>query len=95
MTYWFRLGGHPDGPLPHHEFARDGDLVYPRAVGHSATSDPWFTILRNLVYATVHHPDGGGDEPWYEIVGSFVYPAHGHPDGRRSEPRYQVRSSPA
>ena len=29
MTYWFRLGAHPKGPLPHHEFVVDGDHVYP------------------------------------------------------------------
>ena len=95
MSYWFRLGGHPDGPLPHHEFAVDGDLVYPRAPVRGARPLPWFSIADGFVYTTPHHPDGPGERPWYELVGSFVYRSDGHPDGPGSEPRYQSRPAPA
>ena len=94
MSYWFRLRAHPDGPLPHHEFAVDGDLVYPRGIGRGCQRAPWFQIDGGFVFATEDHPDGPAASPWYEIVGSFLYPSEGHPEGARFEPRYQARSSP-
>ena len=94
MSYWFRLRAHPEGVLPHHEFAVDGDLVYPRAIGHGCRGAPWFQIDGGFVFATEDHPDGPGEKPWYEIVGSFLYPSDGHPDGVTFEPCYQARSTP-
>jgi hypothetical protein len=93
VSYWFRLHSHPSGPLPHHEFAVDGDLVYPRAA-RGTGGVPWFAISDGFVFATETHPEGACDRPWYEIVGSFLYPADGHPDGAGFEPRYQARATP-
>jgi hypothetical protein len=95
MTYWLRLGGHPGGLLPQHEFAVDGDLVYPREPGSATPPRPWFSIRSGLVYATPDHPHGAGEQPWYELVGSFLYPSDGHPDGPGFDPRYQVRPAPS
>src|SRR5690242_21680941 len=70
VSYWFRLRAHPDGPLPHHEFAVDGDLVYPRGIGRGCQRAPWFQIDGGFVFATEDHPDGPAASPWYEIVRS-------------------------
>ena len=91
MSYWFRLGGHPEGLLPHHEFAVDGELVYPRTPMRCPRPVAWFAIDGPFVFPVSGHPAGPADVPWYEILGSFVYPADGHPDGPRFEPRYQAR----
>jgi hypothetical protein len=94
VSYWFRLHAHPDGLLPYHEFAADGELVYPRLIERGTPRAAWFEISDGFVFATDAHPEGPAEEPWYEMVGSFLYPSDGHPDGPAFEPRYQTRTSP-
>ena len=79
MSYWFRLGGHPEGLLPHHEFAVDGELVYPRTPMRCPRPVAWFAIDGPFVFPVSGHPAG---------------PADGHPEGPRFEPRYQARPTP-
>jgi hypothetical protein len=87
---WYPVYGHPFGPDRLPEFVALDDLVYP--VEHGPFSaGPWFTIDRELVYPTVHHPIGVPDQPWYEILGSMIYAVKAHPDGPQAAPWYQVR----